>query len=80
MALAAVVTAAALVGGAAGPAPVARADYTAGSVGEGSGLAQLVPSGNTPEASAVGRDMTVTWTAVVPYGRNARERLPRQAV
>jgi hypothetical protein len=29
--------------------------------GEGGSLAQLVPPGNTPDASALGRDMTVSW-------------------
>src|SRR5438270_13572738 len=35
--------------------------YTGAGGGSGKSLSQLVPPGNTPTASALGRDMTVSW-------------------
>src|SRR5437773_497359 len=55
---------AALVGGAgAGPASLRSIAYSGAAGGNGRNLAQLVPPGNTPSASAAGRDITVTWAA-----------------
>jgi hypothetical protein len=54
--------AAALLSSPAGTSELRPVVYTASATaGEGGSLAQLVPPGNTPEASAAGRDMTVSW-------------------
>jgi hypothetical protein len=52
---------AAAIAGPTGSLPTAHASYSAASAGDGGSVAQLVPPGNTPSASAVSRDITVTW-------------------
>ena len=54
---------AALMGGSSGRPPPVLAAWSSTPNGTGEALAQLVPPGNTPDASATGRNMTVTWAA-----------------